>query len=239
MSLPPRRNEVQPDDLLARLVTISEPGSLASEAYRTLRTNLLYSFVDNPPKVIVVSSPGPGEGKSTTCANLGVVLTQLEKDILMIDCDLRRPILHKMFGRRNLLGLVNVLAGEYSPQDVWHEPLPGLKVLTAGPVPPNPAELLSSRRLAELIRQAKEGFDYILIDASPVELVSDPAILSTVSDGVLLVINAQNTRKAAVRRSIRRLEAVRTTILGMVLNDVKVPTKRHFSYPGYYSDEEL
>jgi receptor protein-tyrosine kinase len=155
----------------------------------------------------------------------------------MIDCDLRRPILHKMFGRRNLLGLVNVLAGEYSLQDVWHEPLPGLMLLTVGPIPTNPAELLSSQRLAELLRQAKERFDYVLIDASPIELVSDPAILATLSDGVLLVINAQNTRKEAVRRSIRRLEAVGANVLGTVMNDVKVPTG-HYSYPSY-SDEEL
>jgi capsular exopolysaccharide synthesis family protein len=231
-----RHSRVERDDPLARLVTISEPYSPASEAYRTLRTNLLYTHVDNPPKVLVISSPGPREGKSTICANLGVVLAQLKKNVLMIDCDLRRPVLHKILGLRNLLGLVNVLAEEHSPQEVWHEPLAGLRVLTVGPIPPNPADLLSSQRFAEFIRQATGEFDYVLIDSSPIEVVSDYAVLATLSDGVLLVIDAQTTRKAAVRRSIRRLETVGANMLGTVLNNVKV-SQEHYDYSSYSYEE--
>lgn len=109
-----------------------DPYDGASEAYRTLRTNLFYSIADTPPKVIALTSPGPGEGKSTICANLGVVLAQADKKTLVVDCDLRKAVIHRIFGIRNINGLINVLVGECDLQDVWEEPLEGLKVLTVG-----------------------------------------------------------------------------------------------------------
>ncbi|MEJ7842581.1 MAG: CpsD/CapB family tyrosine-protein kinase [Rubrobacter sp.] len=209
------------EDPSRRLVTMLEPTSTASEAYRTLRTSLLYSFVDDPPRVIVLTSPGPGEGKSTTCANLGVVLAQADKRTLIIDGDLRKPTMHRIFGLRNMRGVVNVLAGEHDLEGVWQEPLVGLKVVTAGSLPTNPAELVGSRRFAELVERARESFDYVLIDAPPVELVSDPAIIAAQGDGVLLVLDAQNTRKGLVRRSMRSLRSVGATVLGTVMNNAK------------------
>ena len=167
-----------------------DPASPASEAYRSLRTNLLYSFVDEPPKVIVVTSPSPQEGKSTTCANLGVVLAQANKSTLLLDCDLRRPVVHKFFGTRNLHGLMDTLAEGVALREVWEEPTPGLKVVGVGPVPSNPSEVVGSRRLSELLARAREEFDYVLIDAPPVGPVTDPAILATQGDGVLLVLDA-------------------------------------------------
>lgn len=190
--------------------------------------------MDNPPKVIVMSSPGPQEGKSTTCANLGVVLSQVDKSVLIIDCDLRKPVMHKLFGLRNVYGIVNVLVGDYSLQDVCKEVLDGLQVMTVGPAPPNPAELISSRRFAELIRTVRERFDYVLVDAPPIGLVSDPAILATHGDGVLLVLDAQNTRKGALRQSMRSLEAVGANVLGTVMNNVK-NSNGHY-YQGYTYD---
>lgn len=214
-------NARKEEDPSRRLVTVLEPTGLASEAYRTLRTSLLYSFVDDPPKVIVLTSPGAGEGKSTTCANLGVVLAQADKRTLIIDGDLRKPTMHRIFGLRNMRGVVNVVAGEHSLPEVWQEPLVGLKVVTAGTLPTNPAELVGSRRFAELVGRARETFDYVLIDAPPVELVTDPAIVAAQGDGVLLVLDAQKTRKAAVRRSMRGLGTVGANVLGTVMNNAR------------------
>lgn len=219
-------------DLSGRLVTLLDPTSVAAEAYRTLRTNLLYALVDNPPKVIVLTSPGPREGKSTTCANLGVVLAQADKRTLIVDCDLRKPVIHRVFGMRNIRGIVDVLVGQRHLEEVWQEPLVDLKVLSVGPLPPNPAELLSSRRFADFVTDVRERFDYVLIDAPPVGLVSDPAIIATQGDGVLLVLDAQKTRKGALRESMRGLEAVGANVLGAVMNNVKKSKKGSYYY-GY------
>lgn len=212
-----------------RLATILDPSGLASEAYRTLRTSLLYSVVDDPPKVIMTTSPGPTEGKSTTCANLGVVLAQADKTTLIIDGDLRKPSIHKLFNLRNFRGVADVLAGEHSLPEVWGEPLPNLKVIPAGPIPPNPAELLGSKRFAELIDKTRRQFDYVLIDSPPIKLVSDPLILSTHTDGVLLVLDSQKTRKGSLRESVRNLNAVGATVLGTVMN------KAEKTRGGYYN----
>jgi capsular exopolysaccharide synthesis family protein len=216
------RKEQVTDDLSGQLVTVTSPDHAASEAYRTLRTNLLYAPVDTPPKVIVVTSPSLMEGKSITCANLGVVLAQADKSTLILDCDFRKPGIHKVFGLPNLLGVVDVLVGERSQQEIWQEPLPGLKVGTAGSIPPNPTELLGSSRVTELLEQVRQEFDYVLIDVPPMQLVSDPAILATQGDGVLLVINSLKTRRGSARQAMRSLEAVGAYVLGTVVNNVKV-----------------
>src|SRR5215216_449209 len=127
-----RKGEQENDQFSEHLVTVASPDSVTSEAYRALRTNLLYALADTPPNVIVVTSPGPMEGKSITCANLGVVLAQAHKSTLILDCDFRKPVIHKVFGLRNVFGVVDVLVRERSPQEIWQERLPGLKVGTAG-----------------------------------------------------------------------------------------------------------
>jgi capsular exopolysaccharide synthesis family protein len=203
------------------LITVLDPRSAASEAYRALRTSLLYAQVDTPPKVILVTSPGTTEGKSTVCANLGVVLSQAGKRVLIADCDFRRPVMQDVFGLGDARGIVNVLAGECDLQEAYQEPLPDLKVLPVGTVPPNPAELLSSQRLAELLLTVREDFDYVLLDSSPTKFVSDPAILAAQSDGVLLTFAAQKTRKGDVRRAVHALTVVGANILGTVMNNVK------------------
>lgn len=229
-----RKKKRVEEDLSDRLITLSDPDGAASEAYRTLRTNLLYAAVDMPPKVISVTSPGPHEGKSTTCANLAIVLAQADKKTLLMDCDFRKPVIHKMFGLRNLRGIVDVLAGEYPQETVWHEPVEGLKVLTVGPQPPNPAELAGSRRFAEYLARARHDFDYVLIDSPPIQLVSDPAIIGTQGDGVLLVLDAQNTRKAVVRQSIRSLRTVGAPILGTIMNNVEMSREGYYGYTYKY-----
>ena len=149
------------------LVTLLDPAGVASEAYRSLRTSLLYAAVDAPPTVILITSPSSGDGKSTTCANLAVVLAQADKQTLVIDGDLREPGLHRFFDMPNASGVVNVLSGEHELLEVCKEPIPGLRIISAGPIPPNPAELLSSGRFSELVGQARRLFDYVLIDSSP------------------------------------------------------------------------
>jgi len=215
-------------------VTAVEPSSPASEAYRSIRTNLLYSLVDSPPRVILLTSAGPGEGKSTTCANLGVVLAQAGLSTLLMDCDFRKPVLHKYFELRNFRGVTDVLAGQCSLEEAQHEIQPGLKVLLVGSIPPNPAELLGSRRFGELLDEVRQEFDYVLIDASPVGAVTDPAILGSQVDGVLLVLDAQSTRKGAFRQAQRSMEGVGANLLGIVMNNVKSSRDGYYRYDYTY-----
>ena len=216
------------DALSGQLVTLLDPAAVASEAYRSLRTSLLYAVANAPPTVIQITSPGLMDGKSTTCANLAVVLAQAGKETLVIDGDLHEPSLHKIFGVPNVNGMVNVLSGEYDLSEMCTEPFPGLEVLSTGPTPPNPAELLISGRLAPLIGQARQLFDYVLIDSPPTELVSDPMIIATQADAVLLVLDSQGTSRGSLRRAMRGLEAVGANVLGTVMN--KAPKAK----PGRY-----
>jgi capsular exopolysaccharide synthesis family protein len=226
-------HNVPAEELDERLVTVLDPSSVASEAYRTLRTNLIYSWVDTVPKVIVLTSPERGEGKSITCANLGVVVAQTEETVLLVDCDFRKPSLHKFFQLDNLQGVADVLARERRPQEVWREPVEGLKVVSAGAIPPNPSEILGSRRFSEFLAGVRQEFDYILVDAPPMGVVSDPAIVAIQGDGVLLVLDAQNTRKGSVRQTMRSLEAVGANVLGTVMNNVAI--SRDSYYRGGYT----
>ena len=205
------------DALSGQLVTLLDSAAVASEAYRSLRTSLLYAVANAPPTVILITSPGLRDGKSTTCANLAVVLAQAGKETLVIDGDLHEPSLHKIFGVPNVNGMVNVLSGEYDLSEMCTEPLPGLKLLSAGPIPPNPAELLISGRLAPLIGQARQLFDYVLIDSPPTELVSDPMIIATQADAVILVLNSEETGKGSLHKAMRNLEAVGANVLGTVI----------------------
>lgn len=227
--------ETTSDNLSGPLPTVLEPLSDASEAYRALRSSLLYApQPDTLPRAILITSPDRHEGKSTTCANLGVVLAQAEKSVLLLDCDFRAPTLHKMFALRSQPGITDVMTGMYRLQEVLQEPLPGLKVVTAGPLPPNPAEIAALGRFTELLDQARQGFDYVLVDSPPVGLVSDPLVLASQADGVLLVVDARGTSKTAVRKSVRSLEGVGATVLGTVVNNVR-SGKRDTRYDyGYY-----
>jgi len=224
----------QSEDLADTLVTVSDPTGPASEAYRMLRTNLFYAVVDAPPKVVVLTSPGQREGKSTTVANLAVTLAQAGKNTLILDCDLRNPMLHILFGVRNLPGLANLLVEERKPHEVWHEPLPRLKLITSGPPPLNPAELVSSRRFMEFVDRVRQEFDYVLIDTPPVTMVSDPVVVATRADGVLLVLDAQGTRKGSVRQAVDDLRGVGAKVLGTVMNNVAV-TKDEYSVFNSYT----
>ena len=229
------KSQAQKDKVGTRskpLVTLLDPAGVASEAYRSLRTSLLYAAVDAPPTVILITSPGSEDGKSTTCANLAVVLAQADKRTLVIDGDLREPSLHKFFDLPNVSGVVDVLAGEHELLEVCNEPIPGLRLISAGPIPPNPAELLSSGRFSELVGQARRLFDYVLIDSPPMGLASDPIIIATQADGVLLVLDSEGTSKSSLRKAVRNLEAVGANVLGTVMNKAPKAETGHYGY-GY------
>jgi capsular exopolysaccharide synthesis family protein len=229
------QRESKTRDLIEPLITVLNPDSTVAEAYRTLRTNLLHAVVDSPPKVIVITSSGAREGKTSICANLAMALTQVGKSTLIVDCDLRQPDLHRYFGLRNGWGLVDVLVGEYSRQEVWKEPANLLKVIPVGSIPPNPVELLDSQRFAEFLADVRKEFDYVLLDTPPVRACSDPIILAMHGDGVLLVLDAQTTRKMSIRQSLRSLAAVDANVIGTVMNNVKGIKDEYYAY-GYSSE---
>jgi capsular exopolysaccharide synthesis family protein len=188
----------------------------------------------SPPAVVVLTSPGPSEGKSTTCANLGVALAQAGHKTLIMDCDLRGPLLHKVFGLSNAYGLVDVLTNGHDLEDLLREPpLTNLNVVTAGPIPPNPTELLGSGRFSEVVREARERFDYVLLDsphllaAGPSSMgpFADPLELDSRADCVLLVLDAQGTTRNALRQAMQTLESAESSVLGLVVNNVE-PTRR-------------
>jgi signal peptidase I len=218
------QREAGSDTLTRRLVAVLEPTSAASEAYRSLGSRLDHVSAYSLPKVIVFTSPSRGEGKSATCTNLGVVLAQGGKRVLIVDCDLPKPTVHKLFGLRNVLGIVDVLGGIVWLHEAYAETFPGLKVVSAGPTPPDPAGLLASKRLAKFLTRVREGFDYVFISAPPVGTASDLASVAasvvSLGDGVLLVMDAHKTRKDSVRRSMHNLEAIGANVLGTVVNNV-------------------
>jgi capsular exopolysaccharide synthesis family protein len=201
------------------------------EAMRELRTNLQFMDVDNPPRVIVVTSPLPGDGKSTTAANLAVSLAAAGQSTILIDADLRRPMVHEIFGLPSGAGLSDVIAGRVELEEVAHFPDPSkrLAVVSAGFIPPNPAELLGSQRMKDLVARLRESVT-VVIDSPPVIPVADAAVLAQASDGVLLVLSAGRTTFDMVEKASENISRVNGHIIGAVLN--KVP-RRGSSYYGY------
>jgi capsular exopolysaccharide synthesis family protein len=204
------------------LVAFHAPLTAATEAYRMVRTNLFYALVDQPPEVVVIASPGPGEGKSVTCANLGITLAQAGKNVLIVDCDLRDPDQHRLFGMSSSPGLVDVLAGARNLQRSWETPLDGLHVIPGGHIPINPSEMLGSRRFVEFLAKVRQEYDYVLLDTPPVCAVSDSAIVARHGDGVLLILDFEKTNRRPMRRAMGVLEGVGARVIGTVVNKAHV-----------------
>ncbi|MCH9008302.1 polysaccharide biosynthesis tyrosine autokinase [candidate division KSB1 bacterium] len=214
-----------------RLVTHFRPKSPVSEAYRTLRTNLHFSHTQNKLTNFLVTSAGPGEGKSTTVANLAIAMSLQGTRTLLIDADLRRPVLHRTFALEKNRGLTNVLIGDMSLDDaVQKSSVKNLDILTSGLLPPNPAELLGSAKMRELILEVGERYDLCLFDTPPLVAVTDAAVLAKELGGVLLVIRSGVTQRDALVRGVELLHNVKARILGAVLNGVN----RENSYGSYY-----
>lgn len=205
------------------LITLTDPRSPVAEAFRTLRTNLDFSSLDHPVKTLIVTSAGPGEGKSTTLANLAVTTAQSEKKVYLVDCDLRRPTLHKLFGVSNDVGLTTMMRDEALRESppLLETGVPGLWLLPSGPLPPNPSELLGSKRMEEIIATLKQQADIVLFDAPPITVVTDAAVLASKVDGVLLVFCAGRTKRDHARKAKALLEKVNARLIGVALNNVR------------------
>jgi capsular exopolysaccharide synthesis family protein len=219
------------------LAMIDDVRSPIAESYRHLRTSLLLSSAGQPPKTILVTSSQPSEGKTTTAINTAYMLAQTGAEVLIIDCDLRRPRLHAQFEVPNSKGLTTWLSGERVLDNLLQTcpRTPNLKILTSGPVPPNPAELIGSEEMRRLLGQLSERFAHIIIDSPPAISFTDASILSTMVDGVMLVVHGGRSSRAVVRRAKQQLLDVGAHIFGVVLNNVKLETQDYY-YSGYYSN---
>ena len=220
-------------ELKRSLITNQNPKSPISEQYRTIRTNIQFSAVDEDIRTIVVTSSGPGEGKSTTAANLAVVFAQQGKKVLLIDSDLRKPTVHYTFNYTNTFGLTNVLTRQAQLHEVINESMEkNLYILTSGPIPPNPAELLSSRAMEQLMKDVEEEFDVVLFDSPPLLAVTDGQILASKCDGTILVVSSGKTETDQAVKAKELLNAANSHILGVVLNGKKMANSNYYYYYG-------
>lgn len=216
-----------------KLVTLEQPKSTSAEAYRTLRTSILFAAAQRGLKTIMVCSPMAGDGKTTTASNLAVALADARKRVVLVSADLRKPRLHRFFGLENDVGLSNILGGEAQPWEPLKDPkVENLRVLTSGPVPARPGELLQSEQMGELLAGLREVADFVIIDTAPVLLVADAASLSPLVDGVLLVADAETSTRGSVAHAREQLEQVGAPLIGTVFNNFD-PSKARYGYGSY------
>ena len=224
--------------LARKLITVENPKAIVSEQFRTLRTNINFSNPDKVLKTILVTSSSPGEGKSTTSANVASVYAQEGKRVLLVDGDMRKPTVHHTFGLKNTKGLSNVLTRQVSIEEAIQPSTPdNLSIMTSGPIPPNPAELLASKSMEQLIGELTAQYDFVIFDAPPILSVTDSQILSNRCDGTVLVVKAGEAEKAMVQKAKESLVASQANILGVVLNNF-VLAKDNYYYYQYYGQAE-
>lgn len=232
------KTEEKPQSI--ELITHFAPESAFAESYRSLRTALLLSGPQNNLKAIIVTSPLPSEGKSATVSNLAVSLAQMGKKVLLVDADLRRPKQHRIFNLKNHDGLTNYLALDLEPEKlVKTTVVPSLYLINSGPIPPNPAELLSSDKMARLMEKLRQGFDFILIDTPPILTVTDAQILGKISDGLVLVVQAERTPREALSQTREILDMLTLKSVGVVINYLSLDTRSYYArhyYRRYYKE---
>jgi polysaccharide chain length determinant protein (PEP-CTERM system associated) len=218
----------------AKLITLADPRSPASESYRTLRTNIKFLSADSPLRTLTITSAGPEEGKSTTIANLGVSFAQTGKKVLIVDTDMRKPTVHTIFGLRSDIGVTSVLAGDLPLEEaIQNTEAETLQVLTCGPIPPNPAELLESNRFQTLIEELKERYDVVLFDAPPIIAVTDASILAAKLDGLILLLGVNKVTRKAAKHALQLLARAKVKVWGMVVRGVR-PDNDGYYYAYYH-----
>ncbi|MBD2848583.1 polysaccharide biosynthesis tyrosine autokinase [Paenibacillus sp. IB182496] len=218
------------------LITESNPQSPISEAYKMLRTNVAFSNLDDEIRTIMVTSSTMGEGKSTTSANIAVTYAQAHRTVLLIDADMRKPTQHHIFDVSNRGGLTSVLSQQQELKDaLLTTSIAGLSILPSGPIPPNPSEMLVSRRMNALLETASRLYDVVIIDTPPIMMVTDAQIVASKCDGVVLVIDSGHVKRESARKAKASLEHVNARLLGVVLNNVK--RSKAESYYAYYGEQ--
>ena len=217
-------------------ITLTEPKSPAAEAYRKLRTGVVYSAVASQAKVLMITSPHENEGKTATTSNLGVVLAQADKKVIVVSADLRKPRLHLFFRLDNTIGVTNVLTGEVSPRQALRTTdIENLQLLGSGPIPHNPAELLASDAMKSLLEKLREAADFVLIDAPPVIAVADPIAMVPLIDGVLFVADAKTSTRGMIEQACRQLGQVNANLSGAILNNCDAVRSDDYYY--YYGTQ--
>lgn len=215
------------------LITMLDSKSPISEQFRTIRTNIQFSSIDSEIKTLMVTSSGPGEGKSTTTANLAVVFAQQGKKVLLVDADMRKPTAHYTFNHTNTFGLTSVLTKQMTLEKAVKETNnQDLFILTSGPIPPNPAELLSSQAMERFFEEAQQMFDVILFDTPPLLAVADAQILTNKCDGTILVVSSGKTEKEMIVKAKELLDSAQSKLLGVVLNNKKMQKNNYYYYYG-------
>lgn len=208
------------------LITLTDPRSPAAEAYRTLRTNLLFSSVDDPVRAVIVTSPAPEEGKSTALANLAVTMAQSGRRTIIVDADLRRPTQHEIWGVSSEPGLTSMMLEDLATPPLVDVGVENLRLLPSGPLPPNPADLVGAARMDAVIERLHQEADFLLFDAPPVIAVSDAAVMASKLDGVLLVVRAGSTRRDDAEQAKQTLERLNVRIVGAVLTNAQLDQRR-------------
>lgn len=218
-----------------QLIVHEQPKSPIAEAFRTLRTNLQFSKAGGELKSLMFTSAGPGEGKSTITANTAVALAQSGKQVILMDCDLRKPVQHRVFGKKNR-GLTNALVEDLDAKELLqHTEVENLRILTSGPIPPNPSELLSTAKMQQIIAELSQEAEILIIDAPPVIAVTDGCILASQVEGVVLTIGAGAVRPEMAQAAKELIIKARGHLLGVVLNRVEIE-KEHAYYYYYYGN---
>jgi len=224
-------------DAVRQLIVHEDAKSPIAEAYRTLRTNIQFSKGDSELSVILFTSAGPGEGKSTTCANTAVAMAQSGKKVVLVDCDLRKPVQHRIFQAQKR-GVTNILVeNAVVDETIQATAVENLQMIACGPIPPNPSELLGTHKMADLIAKLRGLYDYVLIDAPPVIAVTDASVLASKVDGVVLVMDAGTVKPEMAKKAKQLIINAKGHILGVILNRVEIEADQEYYYY-YYGHEK-
>ena len=218
-------------------VVEKDPKSIAAETYKVLRTNIEYSSYDRDLQVLVVTSTQPKEGKSTTAGNLALSLAQDDKKVILVDCDLRRPSVHKKFFLSNTLGVTEVILGKKNIEEVVQKYNSNLDILTSGKIPPNPSEMLGSEQMTKFLMDLRDIYDYVILDTAPILAVTDSQILSTKADGVIFIVMAGKAKKDEILQAKSQLDKVKAPIIGSVLNNIDTSDNKNQYYYYYGADD--